>query len=135
MRVGAGCLLLAVASAGAQPPDAVSRLKREGHVACKPSIPYFCVNLHVTCAGKTAVPTFHFGLRTTPNGAALDAPADAQVFVEAYAGGGVDWSSDGQHVIVRPAQSRGYIKLFRDGSYVFRHYPRDEGVMSLGTCT
>ena len=71
MRVGAGCLLLAVASAGAQPPDAVSRLKREGHVACKPSVPYFCVNLHVTCAGKTAVPTFHFGLRTTPNGAAI----------------------------------------------------------------
>ncbi|HEX9182681.1 MAG TPA: hypothetical protein VF876_05410 [Burkholderiales bacterium] len=126
--------MLAVASTGAHPADAVSRLKREGHVACKPSVPYFCANLHVTCAGKTAVPTFPFSLRTAPNGVALGAAADAQTFVEMYAGSRVEWSSDGQHVIVRPAQSSGYIKLFRDGTYVFRYYPQHEGVMSLGTC-
>ena len=136
-RVGASSLLLAVASAGAgaQARDAVSELKHKGHVACEPSVPYFCANLHVSCAGRTSAPTFSFSLRITPTGGALGAPASAQAFVEAYAGGSVDWSSDGQHVIVRPAQSRGYIKLFRDGSYVFRHYPRDEGVMSLGSCT
>jgi hypothetical protein len=35
---------------------------------------------------------------------------------------------------VRPARSSGYIQLFKDGKYIFRHYPQQEGVMSRGTC-
>jgi hypothetical protein len=134
--LGAVSVLLGVASAGAgaQPPDALSRLKRDGHVACEPSVPYFCANLHVSCAGRTAVPTFAFSLRATPAGAALDAGPHARAFVEQYAGGSVQWSSDGRYVIVRPARTGGYIKLFRDGRYVFRHYPQHEGIMSLGSC-
>jgi hypothetical protein len=120
--------------AGAQQPDAVSKLKREGRVACEPSGAYFCVNMHVSCAGRTAVPTFPFSLRVTPAGAALEAPPRAEAFVERYARGRVEWSSDGHYVIVRPASSNGYIKLFQDGMYVFRHYPQAEGIMSRGTC-
>lgn len=135
-RVVARILLLAVASAGAgaQPRDAVSKLKREGQIACEPSVPYFCVNMHVSCAGKTTVPTFRFSLRVTATGGALDAPPPAEAFVEEYAGATVEWSSEDLYVIVRPARSGGYVKLFQDGTYVFRHYPRHEGVMSLGTC-
>lgn len=135
-RVSARCLLLAVASAsaGAQPPDAVFKLKREGHVACEPSDPYFCVNMHVSCAGRTTVPTFPFSLRVTPTGGALEAPPRAEAFVEQYVRGRVEWSSEGHYVIVRPAWSSGYIKLFQDGKYVFRHYPQAEGLMSRGAC-
>ena len=125
---------LASAGAAAQSVDAVSRPKRDGHVACAPAVPHFCANLHVSCAGVTAVPTFAFSLRVTPAGAALDAEGHARAFVEQYAGGSVEWSSDGGYVIVRPASAGGYIKLFRDGRYVFRHYPQHEGIMSLGSC-
>lgn len=135
-RVGASSLLLVVAWAGvgAQTPDAVSNLKRAGHIACEPSVPYFCANVHVSCAGKTSVATFPFTLRITPSGSALGAPPSAKAFAEAYAGANVEWSNEGRYVILRPARSSGYIKIFRDGSYVFRHYPHHEGVMSLGTC-
>jgi hypothetical protein len=112
----------------------VSKLKREGRVACEPSGPYFCANMHVACAGRTTVPTFPFSLRVTPGGAALEAPPRAEAFVERYARGRAEWSSEGHYVIVRPAGSSGYIKLFQDGKYVFRHYPQAEGIMSRGTC-
>jgi hypothetical protein len=138
-RVVASLLLLAVAfasaGAGAQPRDAVSKLKREGRIACEPYVPYFCVNMHVSCAGKTTVPTFPFSLRVTAAGVALDAPPSAEAFVEEYAGARVEWSNDHLYVIVRPARSSGYLKLVQDGTYVFRHYPQHEGIMSLGTCS
>ena len=138
-RVVTSSLLFAVAvasaGAGAQPRDAVAKLKREGQIACEPSVPYFCVNMHVSCAGKTTVRTFPFSLRVTAMGGALDAPAPAEGFVEEYAGARVEWSSDALYVIVRPARSGGYVKLVRDGTYVFRHYPQHEGIMSLGTCS
>lgn len=135
-RIVARSLLLAIASAsaGAQPPDAVSKLKREGHVACEPSDPYFCANMHVSCAGKTTVPTFPFSLRVTPTGGAFEAPQAGAAFVEQYAGSRVEWSSDGRYVVVHPAGSSGYIKVLRDGKYVFRHYRQAEGLMSRGTC-
>ena len=122
-------------TAGPQPADALSRLKHERQIACQPSAPYFCANVHVSCSGRTTVPTFPFSLRITPTGGgALEAPPGSAVFVEQYSDAQVEWSTEGLYVIVRPARSSGYIKLFRDGKYVFRHYPQHEGVMSLGQC-
>ena len=91
----AAILILSACNGGAQPPDALSRLKHDGHVACEPSVPFFCANLHVSCAGRTAVPTFAFSLRATPAGAALDAGPHARAFVEQFAGGNVEWGSEG----------------------------------------
>ena len=129
-------LVAAVASTGAvaQPADALSTLRREGHVACRPNDPYFCANVHVSCAGRTTVPTFPFTLRLTPTGAALEAAAGSEGVAEQYSAGQLELGTEGQYVIVRPAGSSGYIKLFQDGKYVFRHYPQAEGVMSLGRC-
>lgn len=124
----------AVAPASAQAPDALSKLGRGERVACAPAFPYFCLNIHVSCAGRTDVPAFAFGLRIAPGGAALDAPAGAEAFAEQYAGGRADWSPEEGYVVVRPAHAGGYIKLFQDGRYVFRHYRQSEGVMSRGTC-
>jgi hypothetical protein len=135
-RVSARTLLLAAASmdAGAQPPDAVFKLKHEGYIACEPSGAHFCVNMHVSCAGKTTVPTFPFRLRVTPTGVALEAPQYAEAITERYGSGRLEWNSQGRYVVVRPAWSSGYIKIFQDGKYVFRHYPQAEGLMSRGTC-
>jgi hypothetical protein len=135
-QVGALSLLVAAATAGAttQPPDALSKLKHEGRISCQPSLPYFCSNMHVSCAGQTTLSTFTFSLRVTPSGGALEAPPGNETIVERYADSQLEWSNDGLYLIVRPAWSSGYIKLFRDGRYVFRHYPLHEGVMSLGTC-
>ena len=135
-QVVALSLLVAAATAGSttQPPDALSKLKHEGQISCQPSLPYFCSNMHVSCAGQTTLSTFTFSLRVTPSGGALKAPPGNEAIVERYADSQLEWSNDGLYLIVRPAWSSGYIKLFQDGRYVFRHYPRHEGVMSLGTC-
>lgn len=126
--------VFAVTFAMAQQTGALSDLKREGRIACQPAIPYFCANVHVSCTGRTSVPTFPFRLRVTPAGVALDGPAAAEIFVEQYSDAQVEWSNDGQYVILSPARSRGYIKIFHDGRYVFRHYQHNEGFMSLGLC-
>jgi hypothetical protein len=127
-------LVAASTSAAAPPADALSTLKREGRITCRPADPFFCANVHVSCVGRTTVATFPFALRIAPTGAALEAPPGAEGFVEQYSAAQVDWDAEGLSVIVRPARSNGYIKLFQDGRYVFRHYPQAEGVMSLGRC-
>ena len=129
-------LLLAVAafSAGAHTTEVVTRLKRHGQVTCEPNGDYFCANMHVSCAGRTTVPTFPFSIRVTPAGIALEAPHGAEAFAEQYAGAEVEWGREDHHVIIRPARAGGYIQLFQDGKYVFRHYPNAEGVMSRGSC-
>jgi hypothetical protein len=136
VRLGALSLVVAAAAAntGAQSPDALARLKREGQITCQPAHPYFCANLHVTCLGRTTLPTFSFTLRISASGPALDAPKEAQAFAELYAGSQLDWSPDGLYLIISPVHAAGYIKLFQDGKYVFRYYPQHEGVMSLGSC-
>jgi len=44
-------------------------------------------------------------------------------------------SEDGTYAILSPTQGAGYVKLFDNGNYIFRFYPKNqEGLMSLGKC-
>jgi hypothetical protein len=92
--------------------------------------------MHVSCAGKTNVPTFLFTLRTRGKTVELSAPTGFEVFNQLYLASQVQWGTDALYAVVSPIDSTGYIKIFQNGNYVLRYYPskQSDGIMSLGKC-
>jgi hypothetical protein len=105
-----------------------------GELACQPSLPFFCGNMHVSCSGQTSIETFPFTLRATRTHAWIEADFAHDHLRKRYENGSVEWDGEGTSVILRPRLESGYIKLLADGSYSFRHYTPHGGVMSVGRC-
>jgi hypothetical protein len=120
----------------AQASDGFTKLKNEAQVTCQPGQAFFCTNMHVSCAGKTNIPAFPFTLRVRDKGVELIAPTGFEVFNQLYLASQVQWGTDALYAVVTPVDSTGYIKIFQNGSYVFRYYPskHSDGIMSLGKC-
>jgi len=133
----AGIAWLAAGGAGMADETAVAallRLRQGGEVSCRPTLPHFCENMHVRCSGQTSVPTFEFKLRAASSTDSLELATKSEEFQRQYRDAGVEWDKDNGYVLLWPKAENGYIKLHSDGSYVFRHYIQNLGVMSLGQC-
>jgi hypothetical protein len=130
----AACFLFVLIPA--QASDGFTKLKNEVQVTCQPGQAFFCTNMHVSCAGKTNVPTFPFTLRVRDKGVEMIAPSSFELFNQLYWGSKVQWGTDAFYAVVTPVDSTGYIKIFQNGNYVFRYYPskQSDGIMSLGKC-
>jgi hypothetical protein len=127
--------LLISADTTAQTATMLDKLKRNEQISCKPIEPNFCLNMHVSCAGKTNYQAFAFNLQATEKKGDLTVAKEFDQFSDLYASANVQWSSDSTYVIFSPASGKGYIKMFDNGKYVFRYYPvNHEGIMSLGMC-
>jgi hypothetical protein len=103
-------------------------------VECEPALPVFCQNIHVGCAGPTDLRTFSFKLRVAAGRAWIEAGPEAADFQRQYSDAHVEWGDADAYVLLLPRGRSGYIKLMADGSFSFRHYPDDTGVMSYGRC-
>lgn len=115
-------------------PTVIAKLRQTGVVSCQPLLPYFCSNLHVACAGQTPIEAFAFQLRASgAHGSITSAPGTDRLR-QPYEGGRVEWGPNDAYVVLSSPQTNGYIKLLADGSYSFRYYPQEQGVMSLGRC-
>ena len=115
--------------------SAIAKLRQTGEVSCKPILPFFCANMHVSCAGQTAIETFAFKLRATRTHGSIDSAPETENLRRQFENGRVDWDSAGAYVVLHSSQmNSGYIKLNADGTYNFRFYPLNVGVMSLGRC-
>jgi hypothetical protein len=92
--------------------------------------------MHVSCAGKTNVPTFPFTLLVRRVTVELIAPTGFELFNQLYLASQMQWGTDALYAVVTPVDSTGYIKIFQNGNYVFRYYPskQSDGIMSLGKC-
>ena len=119
-----------------QASDSFTKLKNEVQVTCQPGQAFFCTNMHVSCAGKTNVPTFPFTLQVRRVTVELIAPTGFELFNQLYLASQVQWGTDALYAVVTPVDSTGYIKIFQNGNYVFRYYPsqQSDGIMSLGKC-
>ena len=119
-----------------QASDNFTKLKNEVQVTCQPGQAFFCTNMHVSCAGKTNVPTFPFTLQVRRVTVELIAPTGFELFNQLYLASQVQWGIDALYAVVTPVDSTGYIKIFHNGNYVFRYYPskQSDGIMSLGKC-
>lgn len=116
------------------PRNVLAALEQAGSVACQPLLPFFCANIHVSCAGRSTLATFAFTLRATETHGSIESAADTAGMQEQYADGRVEWSRAEGYVIVRPREGNGYVKLLADGSYIFRHYSQYAATMSIGRC-
>jgi hypothetical protein len=123
------------ATEGAAPQTAMAELARTGQVFCRPSQPYFCSNMHVSCSGQTSIETFSFTLKANRSRGTIEPASGTESLATQYADGRIEWEPEGQYVILLPRRMRGYIKLLADGTYSFRHYAQDAGVMSIGRCS
>lgn len=135
LLAGLACLAsAAAAAASATPDDVLSKLRQGGAVSCRPTLRYFCENVHVRCSGRSSVPTFSFELRVTGSAGTLQAASAAEEIQRLYENAIVEWDKENDYVLLAPKASNGYLKLRSDGKYVFRHYVQSIGVMSLGRC-
>ena len=128
------CFLFALTPT--QASDGFTKLQKEVQVTCQPGQAFFCTNMHVSCAGKTNVPTFPFTLQVRRVTVELIAPTGFELFNQLYLASQVQWGTDALYAVVTPIDSTGYIKIFQNGNYVFRYYPskQSDGIMSLGKC-
>lgn len=126
--------LYAGAAEGDRPGGVVGQLATTGEVSCQPTLPFFCSNMHVSCAGLTSIATFRFKLRATGVAGTIESAPGTESVRAPYENGGVEWDPAGAYVIVLPRTGGGYIKLFADGGYSFRHYAQHGAAMSLGRC-
>ena len=127
--------LTGFAAANDAPQSAIAKLRQTGEISCKPILPFFCANMHVSCAGQTLIETFAFKLRASPTQGSIDSAPETENLRGLFDNGRVDWESAGAYVVLHSSQmNNGYIKLHADGTYNFRYYPRPNGVMSLGRC-
>lgn len=121
--------------AWAQTDNTVGKLKRNEKISCKPIEPNFCLNMHVSCAGKTNYEAFAFSLQASDTKGTINVAKAFDQYSDLYASANVQWSSDNSYLILSPANGKGYIKVFDNGKYVFRYYPiNQEGIMSIGFC-
>jgi len=103
-------------------------------VDCRPALPYFCANIHVSCSGRTAIRTFPFRLRVNADRGWIEPEADTAGMRALYENARVDWGEKEMYLILRPREGAGNINLLANGKYSFRHYVQDGGVMSYGHC-
>ena len=96
-----------------QASDGFTKLKNEVQVTCQPGQAFFCSNMHVSCAGKTNVPTFPFTVRTRGKTVELNAPTGFEVFNQLYVASQVQWGVEALYAVVTPVDSAGYIKIFQ----------------------
>lgn len=127
--------LISAFGAWAQADSMVGKLKRNEKISCKPIEPNFCLNMHVSCAGKTNYEAFAFSLQASDTKGTIAVAKAFDQYSDLYASANVQWSSDNSYLILSPAKGKGYIKVFDNGKYVFRYYPiNQEGIMSIGFC-
>jgi hypothetical protein len=123
-----------IAAAGVASQTAVTTLAQTGEMSCQPSQPFFCENMHVSCSGQTSMETFAFKLRATRTRGSIEVAAEHELMRKLYENGSAEWDREGTYVILFPRPESGYIKLASDGTYSFRHYTQQGGVMAIGHC-
>ena len=92
------------------------------NLRCSPALPVFCANVHVGCAGRTALPTLAFTIT-----------AEGVVF-EDGSRWGADASVTESGTVYRRKGSRDWIRIDTAGACSQRMYRKAGPVMAYGTC-
>ena len=106
------------------------RLQRGETLTCEPRHDVFCANIHVSCAGRSTLPTSDLSVVLEDGRASLTAAGDP-------GGGRVGQATLGEesaYVLVSFPPDKGYFRLEADGRFSQRIYRQGRALMSLGTC-
>ena len=130
-RLSLFAALLIPAFADAAPTAVTERLAREETARCRPAVDVFCRNIHVSCSGRSSIPTAPFELQIR-NGRARLAQSGSVVAVDDTAP--IEWAVGRAYFIVRLQPRPGYLKILADGTYSQRIYVGETAYMSYGRC-
>ena len=98
----------------------------ETNYACKPALPVFCRNIHVSCSGRTTIPASPFEIFMTGSSAYVVFGKSREPIAGSVTGRG--------DRVVRLSQSRDWIRIQTDGRYSHRTYRDGHAAMSYGVC-
>ena len=102
-------LSLCVFNAAAQQLEALTKFQESKLISCEPAEPFFCGNVHVSCAGKTQIPTFPFTLQVSSKESRLMPFSDQEFFSVLYSNSQMQWGTDAPYVVINPMGASGYI--------------------------
>lgn len=90
-------------------------------LSCIPTLPFYCRNIHIGCAGRTKMKTEAFIFQDTK--VTFEGGKTWQVLLHPDRGATILWRDGGKD----------WIRIERDGRFSLRRYPGD-AVMTRGTC-
>ncbi len=100
--------------------------KPERSYICRPALPIFCRNVHVSCSGKTDIPTSPF--RITLSG------TEAQIAYNDRNGPVPGDVTKGPDLVIRLSGTNDWIHIEPNGRYSHRIYRNGLAAMSYGRC-
>lgn len=94
---------------------------------CVPVEAVFCLNIHVSCAGRTTIPAVPFTALVAGERASVQFDPETTAVPGRVEGIG--------QTVIRLGESQDWIHIEEDGFYSHRIYRRGTAAMSAGTCT
>jgi len=91
-----------------------------------PALPKFCANIHVGCSGRSRVATSPFKVVVRRGRSHVTFPDGT--------GWPVNATQSGGDLILRPENSRNWIRIAADGRFSQRIYRNGAALMSRGIC-
>jgi len=95
-------------------------------LVCVPLFPVFCANVHVSCAGRSAVETHPFTVRISRAGTVIEVEGQ-----DAYP---VSTAMSRSGVVLRPELTRDWVRIDPEMNFSQRIYRGGTALMSIGTC-
>ena len=104
----------------------VGAVDRELRLSCRPQLPVFCRNIHVSCSGRTKVRTSMIEILISGEKARLVfAGAEPDIFATVW---------KGRDLVIRFNTSRNWMRIEPDGRFSHRIYLQKGAAMSYGMC-
>ncbi len=94
---------------------------------CKPLYPVFCHNIHVGCAGRTAVPARAFSVSRQGGKASVTFDDGSRWWADVE-------EANGDTILMRIG-SQNWIRIEDNGRFSYRVYSDVNALMALGQCT
>lgn len=101
-------------------------------LTCTPTLDHFCANIHIGCAGRSALKTWAFKITTDGKQGAMSS-AKAQP-TEPIREGEIKRDATHNSLILFLHPSKDYVRVLPTGKFSFRHYTKRGPLMTYGWC-
>lgn len=95
-------------------------------IFCKPYFEYYCANIHVACAGRSALAAPSLRVKISRSRANVETSSSETL---------IGSLKEGRDRLITFEQGQGYLRIETNGRYSLRRYIGGKALMSLGTCT
>ena len=109
-------------------------LARANHqLTCAPTLDHFCANIHIGCAGRSALKTWTFKITTDGKQGVMSSPKAQPT--KPIREGEIKRNTTHNSLILFLPPSKDYVRVLPTGKFSFRHYTKSGPLMTYGWCT